>query len=112
MLSNIVIKGVYGIEKVFMREEQKNTYSEQTEWILDTQGINLLETLGIPGVDHKRTTTNSVIETLQTLGIEAARQTLLKELTQVNIFLLKINVIKLLYNRYSHLMAHMLTIDI
>ena len=43
-------------------------------------GVNLLEVMCHPEVDYTRTVSNDIIEMLQTLGIEAARNALLKEL--------------------------------
>lgn len=76
MLDNIILKGINGVKRVFMREENN-------EWILDTEGTNLLETMTAPGVDYTRTVSNNVIEVLETLGIEAARAALLTELKHV-----------------------------
>jgi DNA-directed RNA polymerase II subunit RPB1 len=53
------------------------------EWILDTEGINLLAVLSCPEVDHRRTTSNDIVEIVQVLGIEAVRNALLKELKSV-----------------------------
>lgn len=46
-------------------------------------GVNLLEVMCHPDVDFSRTVSNDVIEILQVLGIEAARNALLKELRGV-----------------------------
>jgi DNA-directed RNA polymerase II subunit RPB1 len=43
-------------------------------------GVNLLVVMCHPDVDYTRTVSNDIIEMLQTLGIEAARNALLKEL--------------------------------
>jgi DNA-directed RNA polymerase II subunit RPB1 len=76
LLDNVVLKGIHGIQRVFLRQEK-------LEWMLDTEGTNLLDVMGVPGVDGSRTTSNNIIEVLETLGIEAARSTLLRELKQV-----------------------------
>lgn len=36
--------------------------------------------MSTPGVQHNKTTTNHVMEVLGTLGIEAARETIIKEI--------------------------------
>ncbi len=59
------------------------SFGKKTEWILDTEGVNLLEVMNHPAVDHKRTISNHLIETLEVLGIEAVRNALLKELRGV-----------------------------
>lgn len=49
-------------------------------WVIETDGVALKKVLAVDKVDHRLTTSNSVIEILSTLGIEAARQSLIKEL--------------------------------
>ena len=66
------IKGVLGIRKV-------QVTSEGGEWLINTDGSNLSKVLKVPGVDPTRTTTNDVYEIAETLGIEAARNALIKE---------------------------------
>lgn len=48
--------------------------------MLPFAGVNLLAVMCHPDVDYTRTVSNDIIEMLQTLGIEAARNALLKEL--------------------------------
>jgi DNA-directed RNA polymerase II subunit RPB1 len=50
------------------------------EWILDTEGVNLLAVMSFPDVDHTRITSNNIVEIIEVLGIEAARAALLKVL--------------------------------
>ena len=50
-----------------MREESvpllnENGKSHRMEWILDTEGINLLAVLSQPQVDHRRTKSTSIVE--------------------------------------------------
>jgi len=88
LLSRISLRGIPGITKVFMREEKRNTLSNeglesQKEWILDTEGSDLQAVMGIPEVDFTRTTSNNIIEIFRVLGIEAARKALLNEIRAV-----------------------------
>ena len=87
MLSNLALRGIPDIKKVFIREAKMNVINEdtgrferKTEWMLDTEGVNLLEVMAHPDVDFTRTTSNHLIEVIQVLGIEAVRNALLKEL--------------------------------
>lgn len=48
--------------------------------ILETEGTSLHHTLGQPGVDIKLTISNHVVEVFHTLGIEAARAIIVREL--------------------------------
>jgi DNA-directed RNA polymerase subunit A" len=47
--------------------------------VIYTEGSNLAKVLDLPDVDASKTTTNSVQEIYETLGIEAARNSIIKE---------------------------------
>ncbi|KAF2731593.1 beta and beta-prime subunits of DNA dependent RNA-polymerase [Polyplosphaeria fusca] len=95
LLDDVTLRGVRGVDRAFIRTEgrlaEKNDGSlfiskDDTrcqEWILDTTGTSLAATLSVEGVDGSRTYSNSFIEVLSVLGIEAARAGLLKELAMV-----------------------------
>jgi DNA-directed RNA polymerase II subunit RPB1 len=89
MLTQLRLSGVTDIRKVFIRTTTRpafdgaEAYKTEQEWMLDTEGCNLLEVLNHPDVDHTRTQSNHLIETLEVLGIEAVRNALLKELRGV-----------------------------
>jgi DNA-directed RNA polymerase subunit A' len=71
---NTRVKGVPDIERVTIVKQDE-------EWVIQTAGSNLAKVLSIDGVDTSRSTTNNVYEIWQTLGIEAARTALIKEIT-------------------------------
>jgi DNA-directed RNA polymerase subunit A" len=75
-VSSARIKGVSGITRVLITEERG-------EWVIRTDGSNLSSILEIDGVDKTRTITNNVHEVRKTLGIEAARNLLIKEAKNV-----------------------------
>jgi len=90
MLSNLALRGIPDIKKVFIREAnimaldpETETFAKRSEWQLDTEGVNLLEVMNHEDVDFTRTTSNHLIEVIQVLGIEAVRNQLLKELRGV-----------------------------
>lgn len=89
MLSTISLRGVEGIERVFMLQHKRNVIADSGEfetpfeWVLETDGINLRKVLCVDGVDPKRTMSNSCVEVMEVLGIEAARASLLRELRMV-----------------------------
>tara|TARA_B100001063_G_scaffold247349_1_gene292989 strand:- start:6644 stop:11155 length:4512 start_codon:yes stop_codon:yes gene_type:complete len=89
MLKNIVLRGVKNINKVILRkviDEVKiveDKYKSQEVWVLDTIGSNLLDVLALDYIDNYRTTTNNIIEVYNVLGLEAARQTLYNEFSEV-----------------------------
>jgi DNA-directed RNA polymerase subunit A' len=68
------VKGVPDIERVTI-------VKQDDEWVIQTAGSNLAKLVAIKGVDTSRITTNNVYEIWQTLGIEAARMALVKEIT-------------------------------
>ncbi len=68
---DLQISGVKKIGKVIIRKDE--------EWVIHTEGSNLKEILSLDGIDPKRTTTNSIREIEDVLGIEAARQSIINE---------------------------------
>lgn len=69
--------GIENIEKIVMRQDNND------EWIMDTDGSNLIEVLSHPGIDFVRSYCNDIVETTEILGIEAGRQLLLQEIRNV-----------------------------
>lgn len=89
LLNNVVLRGVKGINKVILRKikdtlfEKNDSYQKEEIWVLDTVGTNMLDVLSLDYIDKKRTFSNDIVEIYDVLGIEAARQTILNELTEV-----------------------------
>ncbi len=73
-LLNTRIKGVPDIERVTIVKQNE-------EWVIQTAGSNLSKIIYVEGIDLSRVTTNNVYEIGQTLGIEAARTALVREVT-------------------------------
>jgi DNA-directed RNA polymerase subunit A' len=73
-LLNARVKGVQDIERVTIVKQNE-------EWVIQTAGSNLSKIIAIDGIDTSRITTNNVYEVWQTLGIEAARNALIREVT-------------------------------
>jgi len=73
-LLNNRVKGVPDIERVTI-------VKQNDEWVIQTAGSNLAKVVAIEGIDTSRSTTNNVYEVWQTLGIEASRTALVKEIT-------------------------------
>jgi DNA-directed RNA polymerase subunit A' len=70
------VKGIPGIRRALVS-------NEDDEWLINTDGSNMSAVFEVPGVDLKRTTTNNVHEIAETLGIEAARNLLIREAISV-----------------------------
>ncbi|NLL94372.1 MAG: DNA-directed RNA polymerase subunit A'' [Thermoplasmatales archaeon] len=72
-VSNAKIKGIDGIHRAVLSKDKSSG------WTIVTQGSNLKEVLKVEGIDARRTMTNSINEIGEVLGIEAARNSLIKE---------------------------------
>ena len=88
ILNNVVIKGIKNITNIVMSE--KKTYIKENyeivphkSWILETDGVNLLNIFNSEYVDPENTFSNDIIEIYDVLGIEAARNMLIEEITSV-----------------------------
>lgn len=85
----IKIKGCEGISRVFTKQSKINEWSEdqghhkKTQWVLETEGTNIVDTMLIDDIEHTKTMSNNIIEIYENFGIEAARQALLNELRNV-----------------------------
>lgn len=66
------VAGVRGIDNVVVIAEDK-------DWIIQTTGTNLKKVLQMPEVDVRRTRTNDIYQVYEVLGIEAARNAILRE---------------------------------
>ena len=89
LLDTLVIRGIKNIGKVMLRkitdnfEEIDTKFIKKEIWVLDTVGSNLLDILSLDFIDNTKTTTNDIIEIYKTLGIEAARQAIFDEFSEV-----------------------------
>ncbi len=77
VLAPLRLRGVERIFRVYMRQDKEQ------QWVLETDGTNMLGVMAHPDVDYTHTVSNSVAEIAATLGIEAARSVLRQELRTV-----------------------------
>jgi DNA-directed RNA polymerase subunit A" len=70
-----VIAGVSGISNAVVRKEEN-------DWIISTLGTNLKEILELKEIDERRTYSNNIHEVNSVLGIEAARNVIIKEASE------------------------------
>ena len=68
------VKGVADVERVTIAQQDG-------EWVIQTSGSNISKVFEIEGIDKKNIRTNNVFEIGNTLGIEAARNALINELS-------------------------------
>ncbi len=71
-LKKEVIAGIKEIKRVIIRKEGD-------EYVLYTEGSNLKKVMKVKGVDFTRTLTNNIYEIYEVLGIEAARNAVIRE---------------------------------
>jgi DNA-directed RNA polymerase II subunit RPB1 len=94
-LHDIRLRGFPNISKVSYTSNAADCniayYDENTgelkqtkgNWIIETDGCDLQNVFSVPGVDPSKTTSNHIIEILEVLGIEAARNALIRELRMI-----------------------------
>jgi DNA-directed RNA polymerase II subunit RPB1 len=94
MLSDMTLQGIESIGKVYMHwsptDQKKRIVVTETgefkaisEWLLETDGTQLMRVLSERDVDPVRTYSNDICEILAVLGIEAARKSIERELNSV-----------------------------
>ena len=88
MLTKVVIKGIKDITNIVMSEVNIHKYIEgeivsDNTWMLETDGVNLLDVFNSQYVDYVKTFSNDIIEVFDVLGIEAARALLIEQITDV-----------------------------
>jgi len=89
LLDKLVLRGVKNIKKVTPRKildsliMEDGSFKKKETWVLDTIGTNLMELLSMDNIDVTRTYTNDIQEIYRVLGIEAARQSIMNELSEV-----------------------------
>ncbi len=83
-IKKIYLKGIKKINKVSVKEVEEDTPQGKVKWYyLIAEGSNLEEVLKLPEVDHRRTITNDIHEIARVLGIEAAREAIVREIKNV-----------------------------
>jgi DNA-directed RNA polymerase II subunit RPB1 len=90
LVENVVIRGIAGLGKASLEEVKGLRYDDSTtsfrefkEWRIYVTGSNLMQVLGRPHVDARYTMSNDVNDALRVLGIEAARQLLYLEFSDL-----------------------------
>jgi DNA-directed RNA polymerase subunit A" len=76
-LREITFKGIEEVNRVVIRKEELDDGEE--EFVLYTEGSAFKDVLDIEGVDASRTSCNNIHEIYRTLGVEAARESIINE---------------------------------
>ncbi len=71
-LTDLKIKGLNGVKRVIIKKEDEG-------FVLYTEGSNLKGVFTVKGLDYSRVSTNSLTEIYDVLGIEAARNAVIRE---------------------------------
>lgn len=75
-IRDIRVKGINDVNHVVIRKEGD-------EYVLYTEGSNLMDALEVKGINHHKVYTNNLREIFQVLGIEATRNAIIKEAMSV-----------------------------
>jgi DNA-directed RNA polymerase II subunit RPB1 len=87
ILMGTIVRGVPGLRSVTFNktsdqyELQNGKYEAVDQFVLDTDGSNMLDVMCHPDVDPSRITSNNVHDIFENLGIEATRAILFKEIS-------------------------------
>ncbi|CAI9301114.1 unnamed protein product [Lactuca saligna] len=74
-LPSVVVKGIGTIERAVINKKK-----EQEKFNLLVEGTGLQAVMGMEGINGHETTSNHILEVQNTLGIEAARRSIIKEI--------------------------------
>ncbi|QDZ25695.1 DNA-directed RNA polymerase [Chloropicon primus] len=72
-LPKVIVQGINTVERAVIK-------NNNGEYNLVVEGLDLKKVLGTAGVDHRETKSNHIIEVEKTLGIEAARNSIIHEI--------------------------------
>lgn len=94
ILTDMTLQGIESISKVYMHlpttDDKKRIHITEdgefkavAEWILETDGTALMKVISEKDVDKVRSTSNDIVEIFSSLGIEAVRKSIEKEMNHV-----------------------------
>lgn len=85
-LPKVSVSGIANVEKAIINRRKKDAKSDNEDEMVHeifVESDDLATVMGIPGVDGNNTYSNHVMSVEKVLGIEAARQTIMKEIVTV-----------------------------
>ena len=91
LIDTTYIQGLANIKNASTRQVQvshidtnsSDAFSTNSEWVVDTEGTNLLRVLAMEEVDGTRTISNDILEIYNIFGIEMANVVLTQEISHV-----------------------------
>ena len=89
MIDRFKLKGISGInertgaieERVLKFDKESGNIIKDNQFVIYTQGVNLMDVRYLTGVDVYKTICNDVVQMYDTFGIEAARATIVREIS-------------------------------
>ncbi|EMC92129.1 hypothetical protein BAUCODRAFT_78328 [Baudoinia panamericana UAMH 10762] len=82
-LPNVVIRGYPDAHRAILKKDDKPDRTGREPISVFVEGYGLKLCMTTPGIDGLHTTTNSIMEVASVLGIEAARRTIISEISSV-----------------------------
>ncbi|KAF2816470.1 DNA-directed RNA polymerase III subunit RPC1 [Mytilinidion resinicola] len=83
LMPDVVVKGYPDAQRAIIKKDETPNANGQYELELLVEGYGLRDCMTTPGVEGLSVYSNSVLEVLSVLGIEAARDTIVKEISSV-----------------------------
>ena len=80
-LPKVIVKGIDTVHRAVIHKK-KDEETGQDCYNLLVDGYNLLGVMTTPGIKGTHTTSNHIVEVESTLGIEAARKTIINEIQE------------------------------
>ncbi len=87
-LPNVIVKGVPSVSRAVINIYDSSSPigggpSKIDHYHLLVEGYGLASVIGAPGIDGTRTRSNSILEVMNILGVEAARVTITEEISYI-----------------------------
>jgi len=76
----VIVRGLSSVTRAVINKGDMDSKTDKDSFNLIVEGTNLLDVMGIDGVVGEETTTNHIMEAERSLGIEAARSCVIKEI--------------------------------
>ena len=76
----VIVHGLSSVTRAVINKGDMDSKNDKDSFNLIVEGTNLLDVMGIDGVVGEETTTNHIMEAERSLGIEAARSCVIKEI--------------------------------
>lgn len=76
----VIVRGLSSVTRAVINKGGMNSKEDKDSFNLIVEGTNLLDVMAIDGVVGEETTTNHIMEAERSLGIEAARSCVIKEI--------------------------------